>query len=42
MKLEIVTREDLGKVLEQMELPEYSGSLPALMKSQIASYNPTL
>ena len=42
MKLEIVTREDLSRVLEQMELPEYSGSLPALMKSQITSYNPTL
>lgn len=42
MKLEIVTREDLSKVLEQLELPEYSGSLPALLKSQITSYNPTL
>ena len=42
MKLEIVTREDLSKVLEQLDLPEYSGSLPALLKSQITSYNPTL
>ena len=37
MKLEIVTREDLSKVLEQLDLPEYSGSLPALLKSQIRS-----
>ena len=42
MKLEIVTREDLSRVLEQMELPEYSGSLTALMKSQISSYRSEL
>ena len=42
MKLEVVTREDLNRVLEQLELPEYSGSLTALLKSQIASYNTEL
>ena len=42
MKLEIVTREDLSRVLEQLDLPEYSGSLPALLKSQIASYHSDL
>ena len=42
MKLEIVTREDLNKVLEQLELPEYSGSLTSLLHSQISSYNPEL
>ena len=42
MKLEIVTREDLNRVLEQLELPEYSGSLTSLLHSQIASYNPEL
>ena len=42
MKLEIVTREDLNQVLEQLDLPEYSGSLTSLLHSQIASYNPDL
>ena len=42
MKLEVVTREDLNKVLEQVDLPEYSGSLTALLKSQIASYDPAM
>ena len=40
MKLEVVTREALNRVLEQVDLPEYSGSLTALLKCQIASYNP--
>ena len=42
MKLEVVTREDLNRVLEQLELPEYSGSLTSLLHSQISSYNPEL
>ena len=42
MKLEIVTREDLSRVLEHIDLPEYSGSLPALLKSQITSYRSDL
>ena len=42
MKLEIVTREDLNKVLEQLELPEYSGSLTALLKDLIPSYHSDL
>ena len=42
MKLEIVTREDLNRVLEELELPEYSGSLTSLLHSQIASYDPAI
>ena len=42
MKLEVVTREDLNRALEQLDLPEYSGSLAALLKSQIASYDPAI
>lgn len=42
MKLEIVTREDLNKVLEQLELPEYSGSLIALLKNLTPSYRSDL
>ena len=42
MKLEVVTREDLNRALEQLDLPEYSGSLAALLKSHIASYDPAI
>ena len=42
MKLEIVARDDLNRVLEHLDLPEYSGSLPALLKSQITSYRADL
>lgn len=42
MKLEIVTREDLNKVLEHLDLPEYSGSLTALLKDLIPSYRSDL
>ena len=40
MKLEVVTREDLNRALEQLDLPEYSGSLAALLKSRRPSEKP--
>ena len=38
MKLEIVTREDLNNVLEHLGLPEFIGSLTALLSDLIPSY----